>query len=475
MKGKVIFSIISLLIIYCLNACNSSADAAIPGTFPVDPIFTDFYDGLGGESMLGPAISPTFENLGTTYQYVVSGLMAYDPNRMTLSRFHFSPTASVEWGINDLIEPRPSDSGIPFENGHSIWPEVLPFYNRFGSEIIGLPVTGVKANNEKQRYEQYFEGLGFYRDFTDPPGPIQLMPYGQWMCGANCQFHNLDNNPPSPSYSMDFSETERLFLQEAEILGHGFTGSPQAAPYIAEDGNFEMIFENIAMYIDSVDGSRIKLRPLPSWVGIMSDPPTKESKADWLTFYQVKEDLGYNIPNLFSTYIADHGGVEYFGIPITEYRPQAAGGYNQCFTNLCLDYHPTAPEQLQIRPYALGVEYQTNGVSTTTADSTATSALQINVLEKYPLIPSGQKQVINVGATQNGIPVSGLVVSLIVKQPDGITKNYQLDPTGEAGTTSIELDPINGPNGTIIQYDICIVDPASPQICFTRDYSIWNQ
>ena len=475
MRGRMIISFISLLIICFVTACNLSANAAKPGTLPVDPTFSDFYDELGGESVLGPAISPTFEDQRTTYQYIVSGLMAYDPDQLTLSRFHFSPIASTEWGINELVEPVPANSEIPYQNGHKIWAEVLPLYNRFGPGIMGLPVSGVKANDEKQRYEQYFDGLGFYRNYSDSPGQIHLMPYGQWMCGENCQFQNSDNIPPLPSYARDYSETERLFLQKAENLGYGYSGEPLAAPYIAEDGNFEMVFQNIAMFIDPLDGSRIKLRPLPAWVGFKSEPPTQEIKMDGLSFYQLGENLGYNVPQVFSTYIADHGGMDYSGFPIAEYRSLPDGGYSQWFTNLRLEYHPTAPEQLLIRPHALGVKYLTNGISTPTADNSVTEALQINVWEQYPVIPSGQRQVIHVEAIQNGLPVSGLELSLLIKQPDGITKNYMLDPTGEAGSTSIELDPINGPNGANIQYDICLIDPSSPQVCFTRNYSIWNQ
>ncbi len=265
------------------------------------------------------------------------------------------------------------------------------------------------------------------------------------------------------------------FYRKQSALGYGYTGEPLAHPFIAEDGNFEMVFRNIAMFIDPLDGSRIKLRPLPSWVGIKAEPPTQEIKADGLSFYQLGEGLGYNVPELFSTYIAEHGGMDYSGFPIAEYQPRADGGYSQFFSNLWLEYHPTAPEQLLIRPHALGVEYRTNGISTPPADNSATEALQLNVWEQYPLIPSGQRQVIHVEAMQNGLPVSGLELSLLVKQPDGIIKNYRLDPTGEAGSTSIELDPINGPNGANIQYDICLIDPSSPQVCFTRNYSIWNQ
>jgi hypothetical protein len=475
LKSKLIFFVFSLLIILFLTACNSSADASSQGTYSVDPIFQDFYKEFGGESVLGPAISPIFVKEGVTYQYIVSGLIAYDPNQMALTRFHFSPIASVEWGISDLAEPAPSDPNILYANGHRIWEEVTSFYNRYGPEIIGFPVTGVRVNDEKQRYEQYFEGIGFFRDYTDPPGQIYLMPYGSWMCGDICQYQESDADPPSPSYLREYSETEQLFLQESERLGYGYTGNPLASPNMAADGYFEMVFENVAMFIDSSDGSQIKLRPLPSQLGIQSDPPTQETKADWLTFYEVSEGLGYNVPNSFSTYIADHGGMVYSGAPITEYRLLSDGGYSQCFSNLCLEYHPTAPEQLKVRLHGFGNEYLTNGSTTTTVGSSIADALQINVWEEYPLIPSGQRQVINVEASQKDAPMSGIELSLLVKQPDGIVKSYKLNPTGEGGTTSIELDPINGPNGSIIQYDVCVIGAVTPQLCFTRSYTIWSQ
>jgi hypothetical protein len=104
-----------------------------------------------------------------------------------------------------------------------------------------------------------------------------------------------------------------------------------------------------------------------------------------------------------------------------------------------------------------------------------TDALQINAWEDYPLIPSGQKQGINIEAVQNDAPMSGIEFSLVVKQPNGITKTYTLKPTGKDGITRIELDPINGPNGAIVQYEVCVLGAVSPQVCFSRSYTIWDQ
>lgn len=474
-KSRLTFSVVGLLIIVLLNACNSSTDASSRGIYSVDSTFSDFYREFGGDKTLGPAISPSFIKDGMTYQYVESGLMVYAPNQVPLRRFYFSPIATIEWQINGLVEPAPMDTNIPYVNGHSIWEEILSFYDQYGPDIIGLPVTGVTVNDAKQRYEQYFEGLGFYRNYTDPPGQIYLMPYGYWMCGSNCQYQVSDSVPPSASYSRDYSETEQLFFQASERLGYGFTGAPLVSPRLGADGNYEMVFENVIMFLDPSNGNQIRLRPLPSWLGIQADQPGSPIEADWLSFYQTQDELGFNVPITFTNYINDHGSLDYSGNPITEYHSLTDGGYSQCFTNICLEYHPTAPIELQIRPHTLGSEYLAIGANTSTAGPSFTDALQINAWEDFPLIPSGRSQGINIEAMQNNVPTSGIKFLLVVKQPNGITKTYSLNPTGVDGRTRIDLDPINGPNGAIVQYEVCVLGAISPKVCFSRSYTIWDQ
>ena len=129
------------------------------------------------------------------------------------------------------------------------------------------------------------------------------MPYGSWMCGENCQYQESDNSIPSASYSRNYSETEQLFLQASERLGYGYTGEPLVSPQLGADGNYEMVFENVIMFIDSANGNQIRLRPLPPGWGSRLIEPTTAINADWLSFYQVRDGLGYNIPNIFSDYI----------------------------------------------------------------------------------------------------------------------------------------------------------------------------
>jgi hypothetical protein len=475
LKSRRVLSIVALLIIALLNACTPSPDASTGGIYPLDSTFADFYRQVGGEQTLGPAISPAYINEGVTYQYVVSGLMAYNPNDIPLKRFHFSPIASDNWQINGLVEPVPQDSNLHYVNGHKIWEEIWTFYDQYGSDIIGLPLTGVTVNDAKQRYEQYFEGLGFYRNFSDLPGQIHLMPYGYWMCANKCQYRTPDSIPPAASYSRGYSATEQLFLQASERLGYGFTGAPLLPARLGSDGKYEMVFENVILYIDPSAGNQIRLRPLPAWLGIPADPPGAAQKTGWLSFYPTGDGLGYNVPNTFSEYIQQHGTLDYSGNPITEYSSLPDQGYTQCFKNVCLEYHPTAPNGLQVRPHSLGADYLTSGTKTSTPGPTFSEALQINAWEDSPLIPSGQIQVIHIQATQNNAPLIGIAFSLVVKQPDGITKTYTLEPTGKDGKTSIELDPINGPNGANVLYEVCVIGAVAPQVCFSKSYTIWNQ
>ena len=475
LKSKLALFSVSLLIILIISACSPAASTTSRGIVDIDPKFSDFYREFGGENILGPAISPIIARDGVTYQYVVAGLLSYNPNLEPLERYFFSPIAATEWRINGQVEPAPQAFDSHYVNGHQIWGEVLPYFDQYGPEIIGLPLTGVMANDAKQRYEQYFEGLGFYRNYSDPAGQIHLMPYGDWMCGKNCKYAGSDPLPPAASYVQEFSATEQLFLQAAARLGYGFTGEPLTAPRLGTDGNYQMTFENVVLYIDPSDGHQIRLRPVPAWLGIQSEQLKGPVEANWLSFYPIKDGQGFNVPKPFTDYINQHGTIEYSGEPISEYRSLPDGGYSQCFRNVCLEYHPAAPPGLQVRPHALGADYLNIGTKSSTANSTLNDALQIKASEESPLIPSGAKQVIYIEATQNNAPVSAIQVSLVVTQPDGITKTYTLEPTGADGTTSIELDPIDGANGSIVQYQVCVLGAVTPQLCFSQSYTLWEQ
>ncbi len=473
-NSRLTFCLVALLIVILIISCSSPAGISSRYTYPIDPAFSDFYRQFGGEKVLGPVISPVFTQDGGSYQYVLAGLLSYDPNQAPLKRFHFANVSSSDWQINKAGENIQNGPNLLYVNGHKIWEEINSLYTQFGTDIMGLPLTGVVANDAKQRYEQYFEGMGFYRNYTAPIGDVNLMPYGAWKCGNSCRYTTPDLPPPVSSYTPGTSATEQLFLQEAQRLGYAYTGAPLSSPYLGSDSNFQMVFENVVLYIDPAGGHQVRLRPLPFWLGIKSDKPVNLQVADWLSFYPIQDGNGYNIPKAFIGYINEHGGMEYSGEPITEYKTQADNGYSQCFMNICLVYHPTAPVDLVIRPGNLGYEYYSIRIKPTPTPPSMATSIQIMAWEEYPLIISGQRQTIYIESGRSGKPLKGVEISLLVTGPDGISKTYALTPTGADGKTSIELDPIEGPNGSIVAYDVCLIGSDSPPACLSRSYTIWD-
>ena len=43
-------------------------------------------------------------------------------------------------------------------------------------------------NYAQQRIEQYFENVGFYRNFSDPAGSVHLLAYGAASCAERCAY-----------------------------------------------------------------------------------------------------------------------------------------------------------------------------------------------------------------------------------------------------------------------------------------------
>ena len=113
------------------------------------------------------------------------------------------------------------------------------------------------------------------------------------MCGNKCQYLGSDPTPPAASYVQDFSATEQLFLQASARLGYGFTGAPLAAPRLGSDGNYQMVFENVVLYIDPIRWSpdQVKTTTFMAWDPGLSQP-VKAVEADWLSFYPTQDGPG---------------------------------------------------------------------------------------------------------------------------------------------------------------------------------------
>jgi hypothetical protein len=366
--------------------------------------------------------------------------------------------------LNSISDPPPIESSTPYINGHVVWEDAWLLFNRLGSNVVGVPLTGVITNNEKQRYEQYFSGLGFYRDFNAPPAEIHLMPYGEWVCRSNCTYFFGDAAAPQRMLDRPASEIERIFMDYAERPGYAFTGSPIGMPQYALDGYVEMVFENVIMYFDPQNPYPVMLRPLPTWLGMVQEAPAFSLKLDWLDFRESQDGLGYDIPVFLSDFIISHGGFELAGEPITHYRSLSDGGYTQCFTNLCLEYHPGAPTSLRVRATPLGAQYTSRG-----------SPLRIFVTLSDTNFPANQPVALEVYALQNGQILKDIMFELVISLPVGNPQNYFVSPDSADGVSSVTISPLNLPQGSRVSYQACAVGLVGEQECATGTFTIWGR
>lgn len=250
--------IILTLFLVLISACNLPANrkATPPSpsqpadlfveTYPVDPIFQDLYDFLGGETMVGPAIAPMIESGDIKTQYLQAAQLVYDPLAPESDRFQLESLGRM-FGV---AEPSVLDPGLPgvrYTNGHIILDEFIPTYEQLGgARFVGRPLTEGRHNPDKKRIEQYFENLGFYRLEDENPGTVHLMAYGVMACPQDCR-----TQPPSSSIPSRKAFLPPPFSTAASNLGLDFTGLTLSSPHPGEAGEMEVIFENLVLTMDS--------------------------------------------------------------------------------------------------------------------------------------------------------------------------------------------------------------------------------
>src|SRR3990170_2189481 len=140
----------------------SSPIDSIRDTFPVDPMFIEFFYFLGGEELLGPAITPLLESGNLRTQYFESSLLVYDPQSPQGETFRLE-SLGLMFGVAEPAIPKPNRLDAVYINGHVIYEKFLPLYRKLGgARFVGRPLTEVRYNLENRRIEQYFENLGFY-------------------------------------------------------------------------------------------------------------------------------------------------------------------------------------------------------------------------------------------------------------------------------------------------------------------------
>lgn len=529
-KPVIFFLMVLVLLTAGCSEAGSASSLDREHMIDVDPLFREFYAHLGGMDTLGPAISPLFNFGARKYQYTQSALMVHDPEAPASQRFGLAPLGH-DMGIQEPVVAPPSQTGGRFVDGHVVYEEFVSFYDQLGGvRFVGRPLTEMHINSEKRRYEQYFENLGFYRLESDPQGMVRLLAYGVWKCDTSCRRPALNNNEVVLPANVGPS-----FVDAVNRLSASFTGFAISDPYVAADGTQEQIFENIVLYVDNNQSGRVLARPITNRLGYLPEPMVPASAEPGYYFYPVEADRGYNIPQAFLDYISQHGGIEITGAPIGEAQVIRGGVLRQCYTNLCLEQHTSASGNVTIRPTTLGYSYraiagqsapsqlpqvdqQVNSLPTPLptdpptpeptlppefiptaapdyqpivtdvlpavitqdappeAPPQAPALMQwtLQVWETFPNVSPTQRQEIGVNVMVNNSPRANVEPDLFLFLPNGETRTYYMYPTGQDGSTFMTLDPIQAPSGTLIPYEVCIVNQNSETFCVRDNFLIWQ-
>jgi len=440
-----------------------------PGTYPVDLLFSDFYLAMGGETTLGPAISPVSTSEGQTKQFIEAGLMIFDPSAAKSSRFSLAPLG-LELGVGEgeLLGKAYRTGRII--NGYLVIVDFLEEYERLGgARFVGKPISEAYNNPEKGRVEQYFENLGFYR--LDGETKIRLMPYGAYACDRNCR-----TQEPSAGIPIRQPILPDSFLKKTFELGLPFVGKPLTGLHFSPDGKQEVIFENLVLVADNQAPSEVYVRPIAESIGTHAQNLTYPQDSSLSIFYEIEGGMGYNIPIYFIEYLDLYGGMQVAGEPISEVFSPEAGVYWQCFTNLCLQFNLNVEGDQRLRPVPLGKEYKAVDYESARnyEASQGLDNLDLKVWEKDTFVSSNGFQEIHVALFEDGKPLVNFEPVLIVTMPDGSQRKAYFQPSDENGRTSIKLSPIEAPSGTLIAYKICLLGMDEEPRCVGDNYLIWN-
>jgi hypothetical protein len=474
MSKKLIYISLIILIAGLISSC-SDLDAGSGGYYLVDPRFNDLYERLQGEEVLGPPISSKKYLSGSNLekQYFEGVVMVFDPDNSP--RYYLEPVG-IDAGFSDLPNNTPENPGVRYLNGYIIPADFAQFYDQMGgARWVGLPLTRARLNPEKNRIEQYFENMGFFRFEDDPPGEVYLMPYGLWKCAGECsQYPGVQNASISKT---DPQTVESPFGEAIARLGTQFTGKKITDAYLAEDGRVEQIFQNIVLFQDPSSPLGISLRPLSALLGQAEGEYQHRANLAEGYFRELADGAGYYIPGYFLEYIDRYFGFEVSGEPISPLQEIREGVALQCFENYCLLYDAKANSDQQVRIQPQGQKYKEAfylNLQGPAPKPAIIKQIQLDIWEQLPQITSLENQQIGACIHEDGQPIANArAVVQVVIQESG-TREYTFQPTDAGGCSFLTLDPIQAPNGTTIDYQVCFEGLGNDGYCKKDSFLIWG-
>ena len=460
------------------SACSGFSYAAPSptpqGLRPISSDLRDFYQSLGGEKELGPAISAPFYRSGILCQFTTNVLMCYNSAAQSeADRFYLAP-------IGETLIPQESMGNLT--STPTVYEGFSDFYHKkfFGLRYVGKPLTGIRYNPEMHRLEQYFEKMGFYTLPNDPQPTVHLLAYGVYTCRDQCEQVEVRQDT-----IIGWNKgTEVLNPQSVARIGdYTLFGNPLTHPYIAADGNLEQVLEKVVVYVPEDNKATVRLRSLAAILNLpYSDPgPQRFGPQENMVFYPVNGDLGYHVPVVFDQFIALHGGLEISGKPLADPFSVDINGQSiarQCFENYCLEYHFDTDPSQQVQLVSLGQAYIDKQHRVDQEVFTFNQKMvELTAAEEKPQISNQESQVIQmILRTRKGhMPIADIESFVMLGMPDGQKITYPLPPTDRDGLAKVTIPPLSiAENGVIIPYIVCLNVPAQEQICTSESFLVWN-
>lgn len=475
-----------------LAGCGQTQQSAQPEAqqpFPPAPEMESFYRKAGGEDVLGALISPRLEEGDYVYQYTVNALLFSERSKDGDQEVRFVPI-----GLDLNLSPSQllaKDGKTQSEsNSFPVYQEFISLYDRLGGgRRIGAPLSGLRYNPRQRRYEQFFEGVGMYRNESDPAGKVKLLAYGAWKCGNACLYPVL----PQAEVITPIPIDPRVFPL-VERLGLDFTGFAISPPIKDFDGRLIVIFENVVIAIQPESEGGVSLLPLPQRLGILPQGMVANEDDETKTFLSLDGDKGHHILRSFMNYIDAHGGLDLIGLPIGEPLEWEKGSIRQCFEKVCLIEDRQIEGLYRIRPSPLGFEYaslyfdsenggglsltpmllQPSASETSPANEEPYPEITLEIIETKPFVDGQTSQEIGVIVRFGSQAAIGIIPTLYLSFPDGESYEFEMPPTNEQGKSFLVIPPTQGSNGTLVAYRICITTPSGVQMCAREDYLIWS-
>lgn len=247
---------------------------------------------------------------------------------------------------------------------------------------------------------------------------------------------------PSPELSADLPQTgyvvQAQFAPYYEEYGPTLLGEPISGLCEVAGGGQAQYFQHMRLELTR-DGQNVALYPLGEWAYAGLRRKSAAPVPDNSRARQFPE-TGFAVRDEFLDFYEGNHGETILGPPIS---PQLDEGTLrvQYFRNGRLEWHPDAPVNQRVRPGMLGQAHYLQAAHDVTCDFRArpvdvTTVKHVQVLAsaEAPILYTGEQQMIYaMVTTRAGVPVSGVPVSLTLRDTDW-TLTVDLGRTDSRGT-----------------------------------------